>query len=57
MYIAPVNCGLATAWRLLGTLEAHSLVEHLGSVERAMAQAAEGLTGLAARSARQWSRG
>ena len=40
-----------------GVTEAHSLVEHLGSVERAMTQAAYGLTGLAARSARQWSRG
>lgn len=40
-----------------GVTEAHSLVEHLGSVERAMTRAAEGLTGLAARSARQWSRG
>jgi glycerate 2-kinase len=40
-----------------GVTEALSLVEHLGSVERAMTQAADGLTGLAARSARQWSRG
>jgi glycerate 2-kinase len=41
----------------VGVTEAHSLVEHLGSVERAMAEAADGLTGLAARLARQWSRG
>lgn len=40
-----------------GVTEAHSLVEHFGGVERAMAEAADGLTGLAARLARQWSRG
>jgi glycerate kinase len=39
-----------------GVTEAHSLVEYLGGVERAMAEAAEGLTGLATRLARQWSR-
>ncbi|SHN42314.1 glycerate kinase [Cryptosporangium aurantiacum] len=36
--------------------EARSLVEHAGSVERAMADAGEVLTSLAARTARDWSR-
>ena len=39
-----------------GVTQAHSLVEHLGTVERAMAEAGSGLTGLAARLAGQWSR-
>jgi glycerate 2-kinase len=40
-----------------GVTEAHSLVGYLGSVERAMAEAGEALTGLATRLARRWSRG
>jgi glycerate kinase len=39
-----------------GVTEAHSLIEHLGSVERAMGEAGTGLTSLAGRLARQWSR-
>jgi glycerate 2-kinase len=38
----------------LGVAEARSLVEHLGSVERALADAAPGLAGLAAEVARAW---
>ena len=55
-----VLAGRVTAGRreaaAAGVTEAHSLVEHLGSVERAMAEAGSGLTGLAARLAGQWSR-
>jgi glycerate kinase len=55
-----VLAGRVTAGRreaaAVGVTEAHSLVEHLGSAERAMAEAADGLAGLAARLARQWSR-
>jgi glycerate kinase len=55
-----VLAGRVTAGRreaaAAGVTQAHSLVEHLGSVERAMAEAGEGLEGLAARLARQWSR-
>jgi glycerate kinase len=55
-----VLAGRVTAGRreaaAAGVTEARSLVEHLGSVERAMAEAADGLTGLAARLAHQWSR-
>jgi glycerate kinase len=39
-----------------GVSETYTLVEHLGSVERAMAEPAEGLVDLAGRVARQWSR-
>jgi glycerate kinase len=39
-----------------GVTEAHSLIEHLGSVERAMAEAGTGLSSLATRLAKQWSR-
>jgi glycerate kinase len=55
-----VLAGRVTAGRrealAAGVTEAHSLVEHLGSVERAMAEPGTGLTSLAARLARQWSR-
>lgn len=39
-----------------GVEAAYSLVEHVGSVERAMSDAAGGLTALAGRVAREWSR-
>ncbi|WP_372472052.1 glycerate kinase family protein [Jidongwangia harbinensis] len=39
-----------------GVTELHSLVEHFGSEERAMAEAARGLGEIGARLARQWSR-
>jgi glycerate kinase len=39
-----------------GVSELHSLVEHFGSVERAMAEPERGLREIAARLARQWSR-
>jgi glycerate 2-kinase len=55
-----VLAGRVTAGRreaaAAGVTGAHSLVEHLGGVERAMAEAGSGLTGLATRLARQWSR-
>jgi glycerate kinase len=40
-----------------GVTEAHSLVEHFGTVEEAMARPAAGLAQLAIRLAGQWSRG
>ena len=39
-----------------GVTETYSLVDHFGSTERAMAEAAEGLRALATRLAGQWSR-
>ncbi|GAA3271083.1 glycerate kinase [Dactylosporangium vinaceum] len=40
----------------IGVTEAHSLVEHFGSVAKAMAQPADGLRELGRRMAQQWSR-
>ncbi|WP_433049801.1 glycerate kinase family protein [Dactylosporangium sp. CS-033363] len=40
----------------IGVTEAHSLVEHFGSVQRAMERPADGLRALGQRLARQWSR-
>jgi glycerate kinase len=40
----------------IGVTETHSLVEHFGSVPKAMAQPADGLRELGRRLARQWSR-
>jgi glycerate kinase len=39
-----------------GVTELHSLTEHFGSTERAMAESAAGLREIGARLARQWSR-
>ena len=39
-----------------GVTEIHTLVEHFGSVEEAMARSVEGLTALGRRLAGQWSR-
>jgi glycerate 2-kinase len=54
-----VVCGRSTAGRreamAAGVSEVHSLVEHFGSVQEAMARPAEGLTALGARLAGQWS--
>jgi glycerate 2-kinase len=54
-----VLAGQVTADRHLattaGVLQAYSLVEHFGSVERAMADAAPGLREMAARIATRWS--
>jgi glycerate 2-kinase len=55
-----VLAGRVTAGRreaaAAGVAAAYSLVEHLGSVDRALAEAATGLAGLAGRVAPQWSR-
>jgi glycerate 2-kinase len=40
----------------IGVTEAYALVEHFGSVQRAMEQPADGLRALGQRLARQWSR-
>jgi glycerate kinase len=40
-----------------GVTELHSLVEHFGSEQRALAEPARGLREIAARLAGQWSRG
>ncbi|HEY2670625.1 MAG TPA: glycerate kinase [Rugosimonospora sp.] len=56
-----VLAGQVTAGRreaaAAGVTETHSLVEHFGTVEEAMARPAEGLAELASRLAGQWSRG
>lgn len=56
-----VLAGRVTAGRreqgAAGVSEAHSLVDHFGSAERAMAEPAQGLRELASRLARQYSRG
>lgn len=51
--VGPVGAALPAA----GVSEAHSLVEHLGSVREALDRPAEGLHALAARLAGRWSRG
>jgi glycerate kinase len=55
-----VVAGRASAGRreamAAGVTVAHSLVDHVGSVDDAMIRPAEGLRSLAARLARQWSR-
>jgi glycerate kinase len=56
-----VLAGRVTAGRreaaAAGVTETHSLVDHFGTVEEAMARPTEGLFELASRLAGQWSRG
>jgi glycerate kinase len=56
-----VLAGQASAGRreaaAVGVTAIHTLVEHFGAVDRALAYPAEGLSTLAGRLAGQWSRG